>query len=125
MGIYLICFGESEKNLSIALKEKVIGINQAAQFDEKASAYLIVKRQNNWTVVAKANIKKRVEMNPFPKPNKYRVYEIINVVECNPYSISDLLKSELGNMYGLALRTPNLITAQELIIGVENRFTLS
>ena len=124
MGIYLICFGNSEKNLTTAINEKVIGISHNTMFDANESAYLIVKRGDEWIVVARANIKGQTDKNPFPLPNKYRTYEIINLEKCSPFAISDVLKSELGSMYGLALRAPKLITAQNLISQIEERFCM-
>ncbi len=122
MGIYLICFGDSEKNLEIALKANVIGITQNAFFDEKASAYMVIKRQDQWVVVARASVGRETNLNPFAMPNKFRTFEISNVELCDPFSISDILRSELGAMYGLVLRSPKLITAPGLVSEVADRF---
>ncbi len=122
MGIYLICFGQSEENVEIALKEKAIGVTIKKSFDSKSKAYLIVKRKDGWTVIARANIIGESKINPFEKPNKLHAYKIDYIEQCIPYAISDLLKTELGNMYGLALRTPSLITADTLIQKMDNMF---
>ncbi len=122
MGIYLICFGSSEKNLEAAINYKVIGVNQKRLFDKNIKAYLLIKRDGEWTVIARANIVGEGAVNPFEKPNKYRIYSIENVENTNPFAISDLLREEFGNTYGLTLRAPNLISAERFIRELEKRF---
>ena len=122
MGVYLICFGDSEKNMEIALSKKVIGVNQKRKFDYDNKAYLLIKRDKEWTVVARANISDAIAENPFEKPNKYLVYGIEQIEKCEPYGISSLLKDEFGATYGLTLRAPNLITAESFIRNLENGF---
>lgn len=123
MGIYLICFGNSEKNLDLALSHKVIGVKQKHNFEKSNFAYLLIKRNGEWTVVARANITGVSEDNPFEKPNKYITYSIDNVVECRPYSATSLLKESFGSTYGLTLRTPNLITAEQFIKDLDKSFS--
>ena len=124
MGVYLICFGDSEKNLEIALSKKVIGVNKKRSFEKDSKAYLLVKRTNEWTVVARANISELVAENPFEKPNKYLIYSIKNIETCKPYGVSALLKEEFGATYGLTLRSLNLITADSFTKKLENGFKL-
>ncbi len=100
----------------------MIGIHQNIVFDEKENAYMLIKRENQWTIVARANITGKSLKNPFDEPNKYKTYRIDNISKCKPYSISDILKSVLGSMYGLALRSPKRITAPNLVSRIENAF---
>lgn len=121
MGVFCVCFGESENNLSISLTKRIIGVNQRRNFGD-AEVYLIIKRNNQWTVVAKATVDGESQDNPFPKPNKYVRYSLKTIQECKPYSITDILKEEFGNAYGLTLRSPNLITADRFVSELAKRF---
>ena len=124
MGIYLICFGESEKNLEVALSNNIIGVKQKHSFDKNNYAYLLIKRNNVWTVVARANITDTTSENPFEKPNNYLTYKIENVSICKPYGITELLKESFGYTYGLSLRAPSLITAERFIKDLDKGFVV-
>ena len=120
MGIYLICFGESERNLNLALENNIIGIKQRRIFDENNKAYMLIKRSGAWTIVARANICGESKVNPFDE--KYITYTLEAVEKCEPYGITELLKKEFGSTYGLTLRAPNLITNSSFIEAIDKEF---
>ncbi len=122
MGVYLICYGDSEKNLETSLTNKVIGVKQKHNFDKDNYAYMLIKRGGKWTVVARANIVATTDENPFEKPNKFFTHKIDNVTKCRPFEITSLLKESFGYTYGLTLRAPNLITAEEFIKALDKGF---
>ena len=100
--IYLICYGNAEENVNISLKEGIIGASNHGNIPTGQLVYLIVKRNNNWTVVASAKVKA--------------------VSEKNPFAISDVCKSELGSGYGLVLRSPQPISAERFVDYLEKNF---
>lgn len=120
--VYLICFGDSEKNLNIAVKNQVIGIKRHMQFDEDGELYLIIKRSNEWTVVGKARVIGETDKNPFDKPNNYVTFGIDNIEMCKPYAINTILREELGNSFGLMLRAPGAISSQKFIERIHSLF---
>ncbi len=107
--IYLICYGSAEENVNISLKTKIVGANNA-KIPQGQRIYLIVKRDGQWMVVARGTIDSDIANNPFHKPNKFRTYLVKDLVECTPFSISQICKEVLGPQYGLIMRTPRPIT---------------
>ena len=124
MGVYLICYGESEKNLETSLSSEIIGVRQKHTFDKNSYAYMLIKRSGEWTVVARANIADKANNNPFEKPNKFVTYKIENLERCKPFGITGLLKESFGSSYGLTIRTPNLITAGVFIKNLDKGFVI-
>jgi hypothetical protein len=120
--IYLICYGNAEENVNISLKEGIIGASNHGNIPTGQLVYLIVKRNNNWTVVASAKVKAVSEKNPFAKPNRYKCFHVDGLKECNPFAISDVCKSELGSGYGLVLRSPQPISAERFVDYLEKNF---
>lgn len=109
--VYLICYGNSEENVELSLNKKIIGANNNTKIPAGQLIYLIVKREGEWTVVGKANIDSETTDNPFEKPNRFKTYTVKNLQKCQPFSITSICRSELGNRYGLVLRSPQSISA--------------
>lgn len=120
--IYLICYSDSEENIKISLTKGIVGANNRARIPAGQLIYLVVKREGKWTVVGKAEIDSECDDNPFKKPNRLRTYKIKKLVECKAFPISDICKEELGNNYGLILRSPRPITSKSFIDALEKRF---
>ena len=117
--IYLICYGDSEENLKISLNTKIIGASNNKKIPLGQLIYLIVKREGKWTVVGKGHLDEEVDKNHFEKPNRFKTYSVKYLKACNPFSISEICKSELGSSYGLVLRSPQPITAEKFVSFLE------
>ena len=117
--IYLICYGTSEENVKISMDTKIIGASNYKKIPIGQLVYLIVKRDGKWTVVGKGHIDAEVDKNPFEKPNRFKIYSVKDLKTCNPFSISEICKSELGDRYGLVLRSPQPITAEKVVAYLE------
>lgn len=120
--IFLICYGNSEENVNITFSKKIIGASNGAKLAEQQLIYLIVKRDGKWTVVGKGNISSETEDNPFPKPNRFKTYKVDNLIECKPFAISDICRKELGDSYGLVLRSPRPISVKGFIEFLDKNF---
>ena len=121
-GFYFICYGESEENMSISIDKKIIGSSNGTRIPKDQLVYLILKRDGVWTVIGRARVDVETEENPFKKPNRFKTYLIKNVEKCRPYAISEALSNLLGNRYGLVLRSPMLISNEELIKFLDKNF---
>ena len=118
----MICYGTSEKNINISFETNIIGAGSFAKVPEGQLIYLVYKHEGEWTVVGRAVVDKTADDNPFEKPNRYRTYRITNLERCKPFSIKDICRKSLGEYYGLVLRTPQPIKAQEFIAYLDKNF---
>lgn len=119
--IYLACYGSSEENLKATFNSNIIGLN--ARVTEGELIYLLIKRDGKWTVTGKGNVGKETTDNPFAKPNRFKTYMVNDLQQCSPFAINDICRSELGNSYGLVLRSPKPIKASKFINYLEENFT--
>ena len=120
--IYLICYGTSEENVKISLETKIIGASNYKKIPLGQLIYLIVKRDSEWMVVGKGHIDTESDNNPFAKPNRFSTYTVKDLSECKPFSISEICKSELGQRYGLVLRSPQAISAPNFTKYLKDHF---
>ena len=120
--IFLICYGESEEHVKISFDNKLIGANNTVNIPEGQLIYLLIKRNGIWNVVGRGNIDSISGDNPFKQPNRFKTYKISNLTACQPFAISEICKKELGNNYGLVLRTPRKISAKGFIKYLDEHF---
>ena len=120
--VYLICYGDSEENIQISLEKKIIGASNYKKIPAGQLIYLIVKRAGEWIVVGKGHIAEPSSVNPFAQPNRFATYISSDLRACKPFSISELCKRELGNRYGLVMRTPQPISASAFIKYLDEQF---
>lgn len=120
--VYLICYGDSEKNVKLSFETKIIGAGSYAKVPEGQQIYLVYKKNGEWTVVGRAIIDKVSDGNPFEKPNRYRTYSVKDLEKCKPFSIKDICRQALGEYYGLVLRTPQPIRSNEFIDYLDKNF---
>ncbi len=120
--IYLICYGDSEKNVKLSFDTKIIGAGSYAKVPEGQLIYLVYKRNGEWTAVGRAVVDKLSDDNPFDKPNRYRAYSVKDLEKCKPFSIRGICRKELGEYYGLVLRTPQPIKSEAFIDYLNENF---
>lgn len=120
--IMLICYGNSEENLQATLKTNIIGIKNNVNLPDNQLIYLIIKRNNCWFVVGRANVLSKSNDNPFDTKCNYYTYNVSPIEQCTPYSITDICRKELGTRYGLVLITPRLISAANFVNYINNHF---
>jgi hypothetical protein len=118
--IYLICYGNSEENVKKSFDKGIIGASNFKRIPIGQLIYLIVKRDGEWVVVGRGHISDATTDNPFEKPNRFSTYKVNDLIKCAPFSISSICKSELGDRYGLVLRSPQPITAEKFVKYLED-----
>lgn len=122
--IYLICYGDSEKNVGLSFKTNILGAVNYSKIVEGQQFYFVLKRDDDWVIVGRGIVGEAADNNPFEKPNKYKTYCIEHLERCKPFSIKRTCKKLLGDYYGLVLRTPQPIKVKKFIEYLERNFVV-
>lgn len=109
MSFRFIPFGESKENLAICLKYHTIGIRRKTNIDKDEILYLTLKKNGVWYVCGKAKYLDETEDAPFENPERYYTYSVTDLVVCEPYGVSEVLRDNLGNYWGLIFQSPRVI----------------
>ena len=120
--IKFICYGSSVDNLKSTFEFNIIGTPKKTFFVEGEQVYLVLKRDKEWNVCGRANVKEETDLNPFEIPKGLYTYLVTNVEACIPFQINEKCRDLLGPHWGLNFQTPRAIENEEFSNFIENNF---
>ena len=65
------------------------------------------------------------EYAPFKNPERYYTYSVTDLAACEPYGVSEVLRENLGNYWGLIFQSPRVIENSAVESYIEQNFIIS
>lgn len=123
MEVRFLCCKESVEDAIACIKDGLIAFRQNKNIPSGDLFYIIYGKNKNCYVCGRGYSSIATTRNTFQNPELYKkIYDLVEIETCTPFSINELSKEELGSYWGMNLQSSSPVRCKEYIEKIADRF---